>query len=59
MKNLIKAKSVQPLFYILPDDFDSLMVKTKKYVKCNVYSLILQPNYLEDDIFTQYLAAKT
>ena len=24
-------------FYILPDDFDSLMVKTKKCAKCNVY----------------------
>ena len=38
MKSLVKAKSVQLLrflyrklidFYILPDDFDSLMVKTK------------------------------
>ena len=46
MKNLLKEKSVQLLrflyrklinFYILPDDFDSLMVKTKKYAKRNVY----------------------
>ena len=46
MKNLLKAKFVQLLrflyrklinFYILPDDFDSLMFKTKKCAKCNVY----------------------
>ena len=46
MKNLLKANSVQLLrflnrklinVYILPDDFDSIMVKTKTYAKCNVY----------------------